>query len=246
MQAADQREHLLHQQRRQAERRLVEDQQLAARPSGRGRWPASAARRRSSCRPSARCAPAGAGRWRTRLSRLCARRSRARVNEPSSRFSQHGQVREDAPALGHLDQPGLHHLAVVRAASGRRRRRRTRRRPGREQAADGVVERRLAGAVAAQQRHDLAARPRAGRRRAAPRRGRSRRAAARSSSRCVMPRRPAQPGRRAVAQVGLDHRWVARHLGRRALRRSAGPAPAPTRARPGSSPPASRARSSAP
>ena len=71
------------------------------------------------------------------------------------RMRAHAQVREDAAPLGNLDQAGLHHIAVVAvgeigavegdmsAARG-------------QQAADDVVQRRLAGAVAAQQRHDLA------------------------------------------------------------------------------------------
>ncbi len=91
------------QHRRQTHRRLVEQQQLRAGPSAPGRRRASAARRRTSCRPSARCAPAAAGTARApapgrrRCSALSLRR-----NAPRSRFSVDGHPREDAPALGRL------------------------------------------------------------------------------------------------------------------------------------------------
>ena len=65
VQAPDGLQHLLHDGRRQAQRRLVEHDQLAARPSGSGRSPASAARRPTGCRPPAPIAPAGAGTSRT-------------------------------------------------------------------------------------------------------------------------------------------------------------------------------------
>ena len=70
--ALDQPEHLLDEQRRKAERRLVEDQELRLAPSARGRSRASAARRRKACRPAGARAPSAAERCRTRV-RGCAR-----------------------------------------------------------------------------------------------------------------------------------------------------------------------------
>ena len=59
-------EDLLHDDRREAGRGLVEQQQLAARTSARGRSRTSAARRRTACRRAGGGAPAGAGTARRR------------------------------------------------------------------------------------------------------------------------------------------------------------------------------------
>jgi hypothetical protein len=79
----------------------------AARPSGRGRWPASAARRRSWCRRAARCAPSGAGRCANTLLEV-GRAVGARAGEGAElQVLQHRQVGEDLAAFGHVDQAGL-------------------------------------------------------------------------------------------------------------------------------------------
>ena len=100
----DQREQLLDQQRREAERRLVEDQELRlghqAAPD-RQHLLLAAGQRAGALAPAARQA---AGRSRTRGSRLCrAARAAAAIGAEIEVFA-HRHVGEDAPALRHMDQ----------------------------------------------------------------------------------------------------------------------------------------------
>ena len=95
-------EDLRHHQRREAHRRLVEQQQLRAGSSARARWRASAARRRRACRRSGvrrsrRRGKARVLRFRRRLLR------RAHVGAHREVLLD-GELREDAAALGHHDE----------------------------------------------------------------------------------------------------------------------------------------------
>ena len=72
-------EQLAAQQRRQPERRLVEHQDRRVPTSARGRSPPSAARRRSSCAPAARCARPGSGTGRARAADSAPPAARARA-----------------------------------------------------------------------------------------------------------------------------------------------------------------------
>ena len=170
--------------------------------AGCGRWRASAARRPTAWCPGCCGAPSGSG---------TARRSRPPIMPPgistggSSRFSCAVQAGEDAALLG----------AVGHAEAGDRLRRqalvepavdaRCRRCALLEQAHDGAQRGRLAGAVAAEQADDLAARAPRGRCRAAPASRRTRRQASRlhSSARGV---------RHGRLRRRLRSRAVARHL----------------------------------
>ena len=116
-------EQFLHDQRREPERRLVEQHQLAAAASARGRPRASAARRPRACRPAGGGAPSGAGNSRkpARCRRRSARR-RARVMAPSCRFSstRHGARRCRAPAARGRCRAGRCPRWSGRRSSGRR------------------------------------------------------------------------------------------------------------------------------
>ena len=108
----------LDEQRRQPERRLVEQQQARPRHQRPARSPASAARRRTACRPSARCARAGAG---TVVEDALEIRRRSPLAIGAREGAQleilaHRHAREDAPALGRLAEPKAHDLVGRRAA----------------------------------------------------------------------------------------------------------------------------------
>ena len=78
-----------HEDRRQAHRRLVEQQQARAAPSARGRWRASAARRRTACPPSGRRRSLSRGKSAKHALEVLGDRlpGRRAVKAPSSRFS---------------------------------------------------------------------------------------------------------------------------------------------------------------
>ena len=102
--------------RRDAERGLVEEQHRGARHHARGRWPASAARRRRACRPPASCARRGAGRASTTSSIVSAmRRGVLVVPRAELEVLAHGEVREDGAALGHQRDAGVDHVLGRRA-----------------------------------------------------------------------------------------------------------------------------------
>ena len=153
MQAPDQREQLLHQQRRQAQRGLVQDQQprLGHQAAGDGQHLLLATAHRAGLLGQALGQP---GEDRQHLVPVGSA-PRPRPGEGAEcQVLGHRQVGEDAPPLGHLDQPGLHHRAVVGARQVMAVKAHAPA-PGRQQAADREVQRGLAGAVAAQQRDDL-------------------------------------------------------------------------------------------
>ena len=142
--------------RREPERRLVEHQQPRARHQAPGRSRASAARRPKASRPSVRCAPRGAERSRATRSKSAATLGRVVARERAQlEVLAHGHAREDAPAFGRVAD-------AARARSGRASCARSRcRRSGScrcrtDQPADRAQRRRLARAVGADQRDDLA------------------------------------------------------------------------------------------
>ena len=145
----------------------------AARPSARGRWQASAARRPTSFRRAALAARRAAGRSRTRARGCHAPRSPAPIAAEIEILS-HRQIGKDAAALRHVDKPARDDLrrflpldrdAVEMDRAGARAHH-TRKR---------AVERRLADAVGTEHGDDLAGLDARGRRRAALRSRRSRR-----------------------------------------------------------------------
>ncbi len=154
IQPADQREHLLDQQGGEAERRLVEDQELGlAHQAAADRQHLLLAAGQGSCR--LRPALLEAREDRDDMVEVLLPRGAAAAIAAELEIVAHREIGEDAAAFRHLDQAGFDDplgrfasdvaaLETDRAAE----------RP--VDAADIVVERRLAGAVAAQQRHDLA------------------------------------------------------------------------------------------
>ncbi len=209
----------------------------------------SAARRRSWCRPCWSSALAQRGTASNDFVQVRARRSRARVvtsRAPGSRARWRfgcNTLRPSGTWIRPADDVGgsaRHWQVLAVEAHGAA--------PGRAEAADHLVERGLARAVAAQQRHHLAGVHPSGRRRAAPRRGHSRRAglrfpAVRSYGGCLLrpcaavprchgPGRPPPPGREVTLPgVPSAISWPR--------------ASTTAHARRGSSRPASRVRSSA-
>ena len=159
----------------------------AAAAAARGRSPASAARRRRAARRRCPCARPGAG-----TSRRCGRRRACFARHQAQRLVDR-QRRPDAPALRHVGDAAPRDLVRRQAedllaeqpdAAG-----------GRHQAGDGVAQRRLAHAVAADDAEHAAV-DASGSRPAARGRGRSRRPG---------PRPPA-PGRPACASsASRDH-----------------------------------------
>ena len=149
------REDLLDEDRREAERRLVEEQQARLATSAPARWPASAARRPTACRP------AGAVRSRSRGNRSKTR-SRSgpivfwsRVKAPIWRFSRTVRREKIRRPSGAWPMPGrtswwAGRLRDVLALEADRALARV------EQAADRLERRRLARAVGADERDDLA------------------------------------------------------------------------------------------
>ena len=155
---------LLDDLRRQAERRLVEQQQPRRRPSARGRWRASAARRPRGSRPIALRRSASTGN--SAHDPLVGRRRSSRLVAPGEAAGAQvlvdGELGEDAPALHHLATPrrtmagGVEPvdrcpssstlpLVIAPAVDG-------------EQPGDRPQQRRLARPVGAEQRDDAARR----------------------------------------------------------------------------------------
>ena len=146
---ADQRDH----RGLQALGRLVEQQDAAARCRGRGRWRASAARRRRGCRRPGSGARAGAGRGRGRARGW--RRPWRRVRRPISRFSATVSSAKSRRPCGTQATPwrgtswageGVEAGGVEADAAG----------GGGDEAHDRLERGRLAGAVAAHQAEHLA------------------------------------------------------------------------------------------
>ena len=153
----DQREHLLDQQRREAERGLVEDQQLRlghqAAPDGQHLLLA-ARQRAGALRHAAR---AGAGRCANTRSQIAARLRPAAAIAAEIEIFAHAHVREDAAAFRHMDQAARRRSpAGVAPVDALRRRSGSSPAPRPQHAGDRAVERRLAGAVGAEHGDDLA------------------------------------------------------------------------------------------
>ena len=157
---ADDREDLLDEDRRQAERRLVEQQDLRPRSSALARSPASAARRRTASRPSGRPArgDAGTARTRARCSRL--------ISSAVPGVATHLEVLARRSGARRSAVPRAHGRCPRGPSRGPRSGEIPARRTGPcpawvEQPADRLEGRRLAGAVGPDERDDLAlARPR--------------------------------------------------------------------------------------
>ena len=216
--ALDQREHLLDQQRRQAERRLVEDQQLRLghqAAADREHLLLAARQRAGALAPAAR---RGAGRCRTRA-RGSARAVRGRGG------SSRGRGFRRTVMLGKMRRPsGTWIRPRATIADGCARSigccsKRIAPRHGRSTPRDRAVERGFAGAVRAEHRDDLARRSPRGRCRAGSRSRRSRRAGLEwraAVSHCAA---PSMRPRRAVAEIGLDHARIGGDLAAASPRR---------------------------
>ena len=151
--APDQGEHLLDQERREAERGLVEDKQPRLAPSARARWPASAARRPRACRRAGAPAPPAAGR--SKYPRAVRSGARGRGDSAEIEILAHRHIREDLRRpSGTWIRPALDDVGGRRCPMLVSSKRMVPRQgcitP------DGPVERRLADAVRAQHRNDLA------------------------------------------------------------------------------------------
>ena len=149
-------EDLLHQDRRQAHGRLVQQQEPRAAPSARARSPASAARRPTACPPTCVAAPGRRGKSaKTRSRSPRDRRRRGGCRRPSEVLATVSRLKMRRPS-GTWAMPRA--TIVVRAA----RRRATRAleahvAPARaQQAGDRLQRRRLARAVGAEEGDDLA------------------------------------------------------------------------------------------
>ena len=183
---------------REAHRRLVEQQRPPGSASARAPSPASAARRPRACRRAGRAAPSDAGTART-CGRGRGRRRRAgarpvrRGKAPSSRLSVTRQRREHAPAFRRMRQAAPRDL--VRLAAPRCPLPSSAMRPalGADHARHRAHRRRLAGAVGADQRHELALLDLQRDARAAPAPCRSRRRGSSISSMAIGP--PTRPRR---------------------------------------------------
>ena len=153
-QAPDQREHLLDEDRRQAERRFVEDEQA------RLGHQAAADRQHLLLAAAHRAGPLALALGKAReggedaLEVACLALVRAGIRAELQVLA-HAEVGEDAPPLGHLDEPGLDDTAGVRACQHLAAEAHFAI-PRGQQRADGVVQGGLAGAVAAEERDDLA------------------------------------------------------------------------------------------
>ena len=171
---ADQGEHLLDQDRREAERRLVQDQELglAHQAAADRQHLLLAARQRAGGLDEPLAEP-----WKDRqyVVEVLRPRGAAAAVAAELEILAHREVGEHAAPFRHLHQPGLDdaHGGCARDV-GAVEADRAAERP--VEAGNVVVEGRLAGAVAAQQRHDLARRRPQDRRRAALRWRRSPRA----------------------------------------------------------------------
>ena len=165
--ASERLEQLVREQRRQARATARRAAGSRAPTSGRGRSPPSAARRRSSCGPAAGSAPRAAGTAPSTRSRfaLLGVAGAARIGAEHEVLA-HRQVAEDAAALGHQRDARPRRPHAAAAATARRLPRRDRAaRKARDQPGDRLEERALAGAVGAEDDHDLAAADERGRRR---------------------------------------------------------------------------------
>ena len=239
----DQREHLLDQQRRQAERRLVEDQQLRLghQAAADGEHLLLAARQRAG---ALRAALVQARKDVEHARRGSARGARRRGDSCRDRDSRapSGWGRSAAlPARGSARaRRWLRGFSCSIAAPSKRIE------PARARTMPEMraIERRLADAVGAEHGDDLAGARRRDRCRAALRFRRSRRAGPSMSSSASVAMRRSQLCRRAVAEIGLDDGGIGRDLRRRALGDDAAFRQHEDVLAPGSSPPASRARSS--
>ncbi len=144
-------------QRRETERRLVEQQQRAAGPSAPGRSPASAARRRTACRRAGRCAASGAGTE-------CSMRSRSSVELRQDRATSGAHLQVFHYRHAREDAAAFRRLGDARAGRSRGSACWVMSRPSKSimpSRARGlpkmvIIKRRLAGAVGADQRDDLA------------------------------------------------------------------------------------------
>ena len=241
-------EQLVDDGRGQPQRRLVEQQDARAAPSARGRWPASAARRPTAGRRDWCAALAGAGSARAGAAISAATIGSFRAMGAEQDVVAHAELGKHLPALGHQHQAGGDDAVRRQLLDGLAGRGGSAARTGRSRPAERAHGRRLAGAVGAEHRHELARAAPRRRRRSAPARRRSRPRAASAASTAVPParqRRAARPAPHlAAAEIGLAHRGVAphrvgraggdrrgRHRARRRGRRC--PSPAPCRARPG-------------
>ena len=200
---------------RQPQRGFVEQQQPRAATSARARSPASAARRPTAARRAGAAARAAAESAAacssTRASRSCGCRKAPR-RMLSSTLSSGNTWRPS----GTSTRPSATICSAPQAGRGRGRRRWMP--PGTRpvQPRQRAHQRRLAGAVGAQQRDHLAAAAPAGRCRAAPARRHSRRPARRRRAIRSWPRRVSSARGAAavlaVAEVGAPHRRVGLHL----------------------------------
>jgi len=154
VQPADQREHLVHEQRREAERGLVEDEQprLGHQPAADREHLLLAAGERSRALGGALLEAREDGEHA--LEALRAARTAAPI-AAELEVLEHREIREDAAPFGHLDQAGRHDVRIASAGDVRALEA-DRAAEGGVQAAHRVVQGRLAGAVRAEHRDDLA------------------------------------------------------------------------------------------
>ena len=119
---------LLAHQRREALGRLVEDEQVRDSSSARGRWRASAARRRRAGCPCCRARSASAGNTPNTRSSVQGSRAPLRLSGEGDQVLAHRQVGKDLPALRHerdphardsVRRPALDALAAERDRSRR-------------------------------------------------------------------------------------------------------------------------------
>ena len=148
-------EQLVGDQRRQPERRLVEQQQPRPATSAPGRWRASAARRRTGCRPPGRAARRGGGTRSYQRSMSASTSSSLRVKAPSRRLSSTVRSANVPRPWGTWATPGRAICSGARAERCSCPSKRDRA-LGRDHPADGPQRGGLAGAVGAEDHDDLA------------------------------------------------------------------------------------------
>ena len=158
MDAPDDREHLLDQDRREPEARLVEQAAASAAPSARVRSSASAARRPRACRRAASRAPSAAGNSRRRAPARRDAGLRRCSQAPSSRLSADAQLGKDLAALRAPARCRARRCPSIEQAATSSPSKRMRPTVERHDAGNAVERRGLAGAVRAQQADDLAGR----------------------------------------------------------------------------------------